>query len=377
MQLLEENQALFREPMQGELQRELRELGKNVEQWPGACPERWQIVARVQLLLPRAVDEELGETEQLLNQIEARLTPDFFAPCTRREGRIISPLEAKRALDSAIVSLPLSSLHCMDNSPWGEAQFLINKSFCLLLRSLTKMNFIPQEPFEKIDKAYPGKELSQRRFEQIREMVRTTTFPPIESLYVQSPCIPPEIALFTISDLTICEVPAHLPEAIGTIRCLKSLTIANLKKFPTQILSLRKLTRLVLRNGEFEALPKEFAKLKKLESLTLCDVKLFGFPTVVTNQTRLRELSLLNLYSSFGFKANLNNKITAIPSQISRLTNLKELHLSGNFLEQVAVEIERCTALRELCCDTRDLHLFPQTLLKRLDEEHTHPSYIK
>jgi|GEM_PF-5730727 len=74
-----------------ELQKGLRALGRNVEKWPNVCPERAKIVAQVQLLLKRGVDEQVSEIEQILNAVEAQILSDTCTPFSRNEGRIVDP----------------------------------------------------------------------------------------------------------------------------------------------------------------------------------------------------------------------------------------------------------------------------------------------
>lgn len=162
------------------------------------------------------------------------------------------------------------------------------------------------------------------------------------------------------------------------------LTKKKLRGFPTRILELTGLRRLVLRENALGELPVEIAKLTELESLDIAECDLESLPETFSQLTNLKELdvsknpferlpesiarlpklrvlranmlrgtdidaignapALEELELSF-FKPGKGEKLVPFPRAIARLVKLRSLSLSFSALSGVPDEI---TKLREL-----------------------------
>jgi Leucine-rich repeat (LRR) protein len=120
----------------------------------------------------------------------------------------------------------------------------------------------------------------------------------------------------------------------------------NIDKFPEELFELTELENLYLNcnDSEFEDLPKEINKLKKLKNLKKLDFGDNGsleIPETIGNLTNLEDLvwdynSVEKIPASIGNLRNLEflnlekNRIKEIPESIGNLENLRELYLQDN-----------------------------------------------
>jgi internalin A len=120
------------------------------------------------------------------------------------------------------------------------------------------------------------------------------------------------------------------------------------------------MTHLDLRGKKLTSLPLEITRLTNLTSLDLSNNQLTSLPEEIRRLTNLTSLDL-----SF-------NQLTSVPAEITRLTNLTSLELSDNQLTSVPAEITHLTNLTRLDVGGNELTSVPAeikrlTNLTRLD----------
>ncbi len=106
-------------------------------------------------------------------------------------------------------------------------------------------------------------------------------------------------------------------------------------------------TSLDLSRRKLTSVPAEVTRLTNLTSLDLSRNYLTSVPTEIS---RLTNLTILYLSG---------NKLTSLPGEISRLTNLTVLNLSGNYLTSLPAEISRLTNLTYLALSFNQLTNLP------------------
>ena len=145
-----------------------------------------------------------------------------------------------------------------------------------------------------------------------------------------------EIPIDELFELDISnESIRHIPESIGRLRNLTSLSLVNdeLVSIPNSIGSLRNLTQLVLAYNQLDSIPDSIRRLTNLDHLDLEGNRFTTFPTI-TSLTNLEDLNLSN------------NQITSIPRTIEDLTNLEDLNLSSNPIQHIPECIGHLNLLR-------------------------------
>ena len=142
-----------------------------------------------------------------------------------------------------------------------------------------------------------------------------------------------------------------LPDEFANLQSLKKLNLSKnyFKEFPKALCGLKNLKELDLSDYGLETLPDEFANLQNLEKLDLKDNEFKEFPKAICKLKNLKELIsceycfaeyndylwLESLPDEFANLQNLEklnlsrNKFKEFPKAICKLTNLKELDLSG------------------------------------------------
>ena len=107
-----------------------------------------------------------------------------------------------------------------------------------------------------------------------------------------------------------------------------------------------------LASNQLTALPPEITKLTNLTELNLSGNQLTAIPPEITKLTNLTELRLSG------------NQLTALPPEISKLTNLTVLDLSRNQLTAIPPEISKLTNLTELRLSGNQLTALPPEISK-------------
>jgi Leucine-rich repeat (LRR) protein len=103
-----------------------------------------------------------------------------------------------------------------------------------------------------------------------------------------------------------------------------------------------------LSNRELTALPAEIARLTNLRELRLDGNRLTALPPEIARLTNLAALTLDD------------NRLTVLPAEIARLTGLRRLGLEGNRLTALPPEIGQLTGLRVLRLDGNGLTALPR-----------------
>ena len=167
---------------------------------------------------------------------------------------------------------------------------------------------------------------------------------------------------------------ANVPSTIKNLKRLQRLDLSNneLTKLPDEIGELTSLKWLNLFYNELENLPSTFGKLTKLKWLNLSGNKevfshaentlpqtfrkltnLEWLDLSCTNVNRLPIIEELNGSLRFLFLAS--NKLTGVPMEIRKLTELKELDLCDNPLaDEFQDVLKDLKKLKALCLTTKD-----------------------
>jgi internalin A len=111
-------------------------------------------------------------------------------------------------------------------------------------------------------------------------------------------------------------------------------------------------TSLDLSGRKLTSLPPEVMRLTNLIRLNLSENQLTSLPAEVTRLTNLTTLDLSE------------NQLTSLPAEIARLTNLTSLNLSGNQLTILPVEITQLTNLADLTLNNNQLTNLPPEVMR-------------
>lgn len=332
---LKENEGVLRS--QPSLYRDLVKLWTYVEHWDGVAPERWQVLARIQLLMKARLIGWSRE-EEILNEIEAEVTPDFFPPFKRFEGRIVycsEQLDTFAALllsyeRGRLISIPPAQVtHYTKRAQWIVDRVLIENLVHLQLLE----NRIPEN--ESVTANEWRKRLASEKFPQAKEMDIKGPFSP-------------ELALLSLNKLML-----HWSVAIsvGQMFTLRTLHVTKLSTFPTHILKLTQLENLIIANGiEQVDIPEGISALGHLTKLSLNNNQLKTLPESISRLTKLENLFLEN------------NLFTTIPEPVMNLTTLKSLSFEGFKLKECSASISKLVHLTELYLRATSIQTFPPSL---------------
>lgn len=333
-----------------DLQETLRALGRNVEKWPGVCPERGKIVAQVQLVLQRGAQEQLSEREQILNEVEAQILPDNGPAFIREEGRIVHP-------DGQFLQFCQNNFIMLNDltemTPEEKVKSLASKAAWwadqALLRMLGKLELARKIPNQDLGHWCLRNE-NQALAAAKRIELANSPPPAIDTLCIDDDWseIPPELARLNVRSIHICRKPFRLPVSLGLMTGLKELTVSPLQShFPKDIVHLPLLEKLILLQGNIPEVPQEIGKLHTLVKLSLSESKINSLPDTIGQLTCLKTLWLSR------------NKLTELPETISRLTALEELEAGTNQLTSVPSGISLLTRLTTVNLEDNRLEEFP------------------
>ncbi len=195
--------------------------------------------------------------------------------------------------------------------------------------------------------------------------------------------LPSEIGKFkNLEDLNLgLQGLRTLPSEFSLLTNLKNLDISynDFDSFPVQVLSCKNLDSLNLQVSYISEIPNEISKLKNLRKLILDDISLDGFPQAVTNLTELRELSITNgnvkvIPQDIGKltkleKLDLGNfwnydrkNVCDSLSNISQLSNLRELNLEWTKIKSLPLEFSQLKNLQVLNIKYNDFRSFPEVI---------------
>jgi Leucine-rich repeat (LRR) protein len=186
--------------------------------------------------------------------------------------------------------------------------------------------------------------------------------------------LPEEIEQLKLRKLRINVSNLRLPEALNNMISLKSLSISGSEttEFPEFVKYLVNLEELYISDFPISELPKEIRYFKELRILEISDTKLKTLGTLISNASKLEELSLSSSFEIFPdisgcttlnkIDLNFNNKITSIPSFIGNLTQLKKLELAATSITIIPDEIKHLKRLEVLIMDESKLTAIPASL---------------
>lgn len=120
-----------------------------------------------------------------------------------------------------------------------------------------------------------------------------------------------------------------IPETIGDIRSLTSITIMNqpIRALPDSIGNLTNLESLVIYNAPITALPNSIGNLTNLKTLVLANTKLVALPPSVANLTNLTTVNVSH------------NRLSRFPPSVTALPKLTSLELTANPITRLPVPI--------------------------------------
>ncbi|KUG09120.1 leucine-rich repeat domain-containing protein [Solirubrum puertoriconensis] len=199
----------------------------------------------------------------------------------------------------------------------------------------------------------------------------------------------------TLRKVSIASNPlAGLPASIVKLKDLNELDLANtmLIGLPDSIGTLNNLTKLTLPSSVLY-FPKSFSKLKKLTDLTLkpslSNSKLAGFPTEITQCTRLKRLDVSGISIS-AFPKEIGNlqrleylyaqrcELNSLPEELFKLPRLKVLDVSRNYLKVLPANFGDLKSLREISLEAQPIESnsllalrrgLPRTAIRYLDAD--------
>jgi len=146
------------------------------------------------------------------------------------------------------------------------------------------------------------------------------------------------------------------------------LTSCQLRSFPPEICKLP-LKVLRLGHNQLTNLPRRFAKLKNLEYLQLSDNRFTTFPIEVCSCTSLKTLKL---GSGYQWRPNepmwvgpqKTFRISALPKELGKLVNIKELSLSKHKIRALPNTIGKLRKLEKLDITGNSITQLPQSFTK-------------
>lgn len=168
----------------------------------------------------------------------------------------------------------------------------------------------------------------------------------------------------------------ELPAPIGELRNLELLEIDSntLEEFPAWITNLTNLKWLYADNNKISELPKEIGYLDNLEDLSIANNKLSTFPAEIKNLTKLKKLnassnSIKTISTEIRklslHKLNLNfNTLKSIHIYKNDFLSLNTLELSHTSLESFTMEDFSLSNLTNLVLSINHLNELPKELVR-------------
>jgi Leucine-rich repeat (LRR) protein len=129
-----------------------------------------------------------------------------------------------------------------------------------------------------------------------------------------------------------------IPEEIVLLRNLQEIDLRDnqLTSLPQGIFELQNLRRFHLESNQLTSIPERISQLRKLQHLNLANNRLTSLPEWMGQLRNLRWLYLAS------------NQFISLPEWIGQLQNLEELDLSVNHLTSLPVGINQLQKLRKL-----------------------------
>lgn len=149
----------------------------------------------------------------------------------------------------------------------------------------------------------------------------------------------------------------EIPSEISLLQELVQLSIyknKSIKTYPQALADLPNLRYLSIRFNHLKQLPKILGDLQFLERLDLSNNR-FSTACQWELLTRLDHLRILNLNYSL-------QNLAELPAAIGNISQLVELHISGNKLHRLSANLSQLKHLEALYCDANDFDSFPVVL---------------
>ncbi|MEM6253747.1 MAG: COR domain-containing protein, partial [Cyanobacteria bacterium P01_D01_bin.156] len=178
--------------------------------------------------------------------------------------------------------------------------------------------------------------------------------------------LPPEIGQLT--SLTQLDLRANqltlLPPEIGQLTDLKQLDLSknSFKNFPLPIVQLKQLQSLQLYEAKLTNLPEQISQLEQLQTLDLSGNSFSNLPESFCDLKNLKKINL-------GDDSSGGNKLVALPSSISQLTNLESLTIQKNWLKSLPEELKSLRNLNSLDLQGNPISIPPEILSNTNDVE--------
>ncbi|MBA6351605.1 leucine-rich repeat-containing protein kinase family protein [Colwellia sp. BRX9-1] len=162
----------------------------------------------------------------------------------------------------------------------------------------------------------------------------------------------------------------------GKYSDITHLTLSeNLTEFPQKIFSLaNSLEVLDLANNKLTALPCEFSSMKKLKILFLTNNNFKSIPEVLAACPQLEMISFKGnqlsrvdedvLPTGTRWLILTDNKISALPHSVGKLSRLQKLALAGNQLQQLPDSMQNCKNLELIRLSANQLVTLPDWLFQ-------------
>ena len=160
-----------------------------------------------------------------------------------------------------------------------------------------------------------------------------------------------------------------LTETIGNLDRLESLGLAinSLTQLPSTIGNLHSIKSISLSNNELRTLPESMQKLSSLESISLSHNEFTTIPRIILLLPNLKHLAIGKQQSRFEKqtkKPKWGNYISIIPEEITNLTRLLTLDLSGQEIDTVPDFIGKLSQLTKLDLSDNNISSLPTSITK-------------
>ena len=188
--------------------------------------------------------------------------------------------------------------------------------------------------------------------------------------------VPVPAQIGQLTSLREFSLDAPLPPEIGLLRDLKILKLSgpSINFLPPKIGGLSGLRRLVIKGTQLTFLPEEIRGLNSLTDLDLEDNNLNCLPSSIGELNNLGSIRLGNhTMTEFSFNKGeltsrvitaLKNRLTSVPAEMGKLSNLQSLYLGENQLQELPDSFENLENLETLDLSQNQFSEFPQVILK-------------
>ncbi|KAM9279224.1 LOW QUALITY PROTEIN: leucine-rich repeat and IQ domain-containing protein 4 [Morus bassanus] len=164
-------------------------------------------------------------------------------------------------------------------------------------------------------------------------------------------CCWPSPSCVSLRNTGLCTVPGSFTRLIS-VRIL-DLSENCFDEIPKGICTMKNLEVLALDGNQIQEIPAEVKELSNLKCLSLSENQFSIFP---------KEIFLLELLVRLYLGQEKGIKFTSLPEDISKLQNLKELHMENNCLKYLPAAIPLLTHLKILDCRNNLLKQLPDPI---------------